>query len=215
MSLLSSAVSLSCLCHGWDTWAGFNPWHQDSAHIAWDLRPDSLLSSASPLSPAFVLGSHGHSREAAQAGQAGERCCRGRGNCGGWGVSHFHSGPAAPAAAGSPMLPAEGPCRKPAGNRMVSRERKKKPILSQTGAFISTLVHSFKGQLPHRESVCMFEVRRPFLGLWNWVREGLVPSSRGAPLPAPLHGPASFSYAGWPSGKGDVAKKHQTWPPLG
>ena len=114
-----------------------------------------------------------------------------------------------------PMLPAEGPCRKPAGNRMVSRERKKKPILSQTGAFISTLVHSFKGQLPHRESVCMFEVRRPFLGLWNWVREGLVPSSRGAPLPAPLHGPARFSYAGRPSGKGDVAKKHQTWPPLG
>lgn len=120
----------------------------------WDLRPVSLLSSTSLFSLAFELGSHGSSRKASRGGQAGERCCRRRGSCGTQGVNHFHSGTTAPAAAGSPQR-----CRQRvhAANQQEKEwsgeSIRKKHILSQTGAFTSTLVHSFKGQLPHKESV--------------------------------------------------------------
>lgn len=52
-----------------------------------------------------------------------------------------------------PVLPAEGQCSKPAGNRMVGRKGKKETYPFSDRSFTSTLVHSFKGQLLHRESI--------------------------------------------------------------
>lgn len=49
------------------------------------------------------------------------------------------------------LLP-EGQCSKPAGNRMVGRKGKKNTHSFSDRSFISTLVHSFKRQLPHGKS---------------------------------------------------------------
>lgn len=109
--------------HGWALTTSTRIW---AALPFWDLRPVSLLSSTSLFSLAFELGSHSSSRKASRGGQAGERCCRRRGSCGTQGVIiTFTQAPLLRLLQAPPLLPAEGPCSKPAGKRMVRREHKK------------------------------------------------------------------------------------------
>lgn len=185
-------------------------------------RPGSLLSSTSPLNLALELASPGSS-ETARGGPAGALCLQRPRLTVELRVSITFTllllllwllqAP--------PTLPPEGQCSKPAGNRTVGRKGKKETYPFSGRSFIDTLVHSFKGScLPGSvwsNLVCMIEVRRTFLDLWNWVRDGPIPGSLDVPFSSLSGNPGCSSCPGWllTLWKGGMAEKPRTCPALG
>lgn len=110
-----------------------------------------------------------------------------------------------------PMLPAEGPCRKPAGNRMVSRERKKETYPFSDRSFYFHPGPQLQRAAASQGVFACLKLEDRFLVSETEFEKAWFPAAV-APL-SPLCSAVQLSWSTlW---EGDVAKKHQTWPQLG